>query len=303
MFRNKKQITIDALITEKNELIEENKNLQSQCLNLKSELSEKKEEIEHLSSKLSTYADALERLSSIYSPESQVAYEHSNDLKEIWAHWDLSIHQDSEQKQRQQRACAINYTPLSLDAIKGCATFRGTDSDYTTSLITCNCMDFQRHAFPCKHMYRLAYELNLFYLDDVQELPKNYRVLNMASLKKIINRIPKYQYEALYEIFSCDTPLVMQNTTGISKLLETGLLQISPDNETFISSFTKEELLTHMPDGYKKSISKKALIEDIVANHPDVISEFQKFYVALEPSIAISHLRYMATEYLYRLTK
>lgn len=292
-FQKKTQFMIDTLSAENNDL-------KKQSLKLESEVHAKNEEIANLSAKLTSYRNAMERLSLIYSPESQVAHEHYDELKKIWEYWDLSIHEREEQLQRQQRACAINYTPLSIDALLGCATFRGTDSDYTTYLTSCTCMDFQRHAFPCKHMYRLAYELNLFYLDDVLELPKTYNIINMNSFKKIVNRLPKYQYETLYDIFS-ESPLVFEKTTTISKLLESGLVQISSDNEAFLSSFTKEKLLAHMPTGYKKSISKPNLILDIINNYPDVITEFQNFFVALEPSISISHLVYQAKLYLEHL--
>lgn len=159
-------------------------------------------------------------------------------------------------------------------------------------------MDFQRHARPCKHIYRLAYELNLFYLDDVLQLPKTYNIIYMPTFKKIISGIPKNQCEIIYDIFSCDVPIIYQKTITIDKLLQSKLVQVSSDNEFYISSFTKEELLTHMPDGYKKSVTKSKLVAEIINNYPDVITEFQKFYIALEPSIAVSHLREPATEYL-----
>ena len=169
-FQKKNQLIIDTLSAENNDL-------KKQSLKLESEIRAKDEEIANLSSKLTAYINAMERLSLIYSPESQVAHEHYGELKRVWERWDLSIHEREEQLQRQQRACEINYTPLSIDALLGYATFRGTDSDYTTYLTSCTCMDFQRHALPCKHMYRLAYELNLFYLDDVLEYPKHITLL------------------------------------------------------------------------------------------------------------------------------
>lgn len=300
-FGKKGPNAVDALLEEKESLINEINLLKSQCRDLQTEISNKNDEIISLKNRLTPYIDAMEHLSLIYSPESQIAYDSYDNLKDIWNFWDSAIHENDEQKKRQERARAINYTPISLDAISAKATFRGNETDYTTTLISCTCMDFQRHARPCKHMYRLAYELNVFYLDDVHELPKGYTILNLLSLKKIINSLPKGQYEILYYIFSSDEPVVLQKTATIMHLLKNRIIQIASNNELFMSSFTKDELLSHMPNGYKKSISKKALVIDIINNYPSVVEEFQNFYIAVEPAITVSHLIYPATQYLESL--
>jgi len=38
---------------------------------------------------------------------------------------------------------------------------RNSNNIYTTSLLNCDCEDFKRRNIPCKHMYKLAYELGV----------------------------------------------------------------------------------------------------------------------------------------------
>ena len=240
------------------------------------------------------------RLNSIYSPESYIAQKNSIHLMDIWRHWNDEIHCDISQLVRQERATAGNYTPLTLDGEKGTATFRGTETDYYTSLLDCTCTDFKRHLLPCKHMYRLAYELDLFILDDVIEFPPTINIFNMSMFKNILQTIPKGQYELLYDIFSSDMPFYTQNTTAIQSLLKKHIIQLSENNEYYFSCLTKDELLSLIPDAHKKSSSKKQIISYIMDVCPESINDLKKYNVLVEPSMEIAHLEKSITSYLYQ---
>lgn len=83
-------------------------------------------------------------------------------FKEIWAQWD-ECHTSADQLKRQKSSSEKKLTPISVDPSQGAGIFRGSGkSDYSTTLSDCSCVDFVRRKLPCKHMYRLAYELSLF---------------------------------------------------------------------------------------------------------------------------------------------
>lgn len=94
-------------------------------------------------------------------------------MQKIWHDlWQRIDHDEPDMQMRQFRARAAIYTPLSINPNSYSGRFRGTDHDYSTSLIRCDCMDFQKHLRPCKHMYRLAHEFGVFVLDgNVEYVP------------------------------------------------------------------------------------------------------------------------------------
>lgn len=83
-----------------------------------------------------------------------------NDFRELWNQW-KSYHQEPEQIKRQKSACEAKMTPLSVDNVHGSGIFQGSKYQYTATLQSCQCVDFCRRKLPCKHMYRLATELEL----------------------------------------------------------------------------------------------------------------------------------------------
>lgn len=69
------------------------------------------------------------------------------------------LHEGYDQLQRQQRALDLKMTSVNRDKKTG------TIKDYFVSLDKCTCVDFQKRRKPCKHIYRLAFELGIFDLD------------------------------------------------------------------------------------------------------------------------------------------
>ncbi|MDT8901400.1 exonuclease domain-containing protein [Anaeroselena agilis] len=67
--------------------------------------------------------------------------------------WDERIHNRPEQIKRQQRAGDI------CDAAVDRSTATGTVNGYAVTLGTCTCADFQGRKLPCKHIYKLFFEL------------------------------------------------------------------------------------------------------------------------------------------------
>lgn len=88
-----------------------------------------------------------------------------------FADWDDSIHLDENQQKRIKSAAKADLTPIDIDKIHECGTFGGRHGTYHTTLQQCDCYDFSTRGIPCKHMYRLAYELGLIRINGVKSDP------------------------------------------------------------------------------------------------------------------------------------
>lgn len=76
--------------------------------------------------------------------------------------WGASVHENADQKKRFSSALTGKLIPLSVDFENQTGNFNGSGKEpYNTTLQTCTCSDFKRRKLPCKHIYRLAIELNL----------------------------------------------------------------------------------------------------------------------------------------------
>lgn len=74
-----------------------------------------------------------------------------------------------ERKKREVKAASAECVPISISAEDQSGIFEGTTKKYNTYLDFCECTDFRRRHFPCKHMYRLAQELGLHDLSAVRD--------------------------------------------------------------------------------------------------------------------------------------
>lgn len=82
---------------------------------------------------------------------------------------DENLHKDAEQLTRQKSATNKKLTPINIDYVGCTGYFKGSSKKpYTTTLESCTCGDFIRRRLPCKHIYRLAHELNIFNLGNVE---------------------------------------------------------------------------------------------------------------------------------------
>jgi predicted nucleic acid-binding Zn finger protein len=82
-----------------------------------------------------------------------------NDL----AFWIAVDHNNPEQLRRQRSACDKRVSFKIIDSEKEIGIATGTrNREYTVTLGQCSCMDYLYRRLPCKHMYKLAYELGEF---------------------------------------------------------------------------------------------------------------------------------------------
>ena len=79
-----------------------------------------------------------------------------NELKES-----QDIDNEPDQIKRQQSAMTEKCKPASIDYEDKTATFAGSGKvPYITTVDTCTCRDYFVRRLPCKHIYRLRYELS-----------------------------------------------------------------------------------------------------------------------------------------------
>lgn len=87
---------------------------------------------------------------------------HSFDKKKLEETKNSSnIDNEPDQIKRQKSSMSSKCTPSEIDFENKTAVFKGSGkSPYSTTLTTCTCRDYFVRKLPCKHIYRLRYELN-----------------------------------------------------------------------------------------------------------------------------------------------
>lgn len=210
-------------------------------------------------------------------------------LQNTWANTLKTADDDTYALARQARARCACYTPIDLDADTGTGHFRGTDSDYRTTLKNCTCMDFQRRAFPCKHMYRLAHELGVFMLEDVEYVSNPKQLLFRSEFSETVSSLSEASRDIFYSFQYA--PVIVGTVSSLKPLLKSGLVQISPCKRSLLDYYKRDELLSFLPDNadVKKNIKKSDLIDLIITDYPDIICQLEKFTLAIELSPHIKH--------------
>lgn len=121
--------------------------------------------------------------------------------------WPESIHNDPDQRKRMASATKPALTPVGIYE-DGSAQFSGRSGKYITTLESCQCGDFISRRLPCKHMYRLAYELERFDLGAPVKASKKAILQPDQEIvdewfeyaKSYIEEMPEDSYEGLFAI-------------------------------------------------------------------------------------------------------
>ncbi len=178
-----------------------------------------------------------------------------------WDQWS-SIHQLPEQLKRQKSASEKKLTPISIDHQNATGTFKGSaKSNYITTLSDCTCIDFSRRKFPCKHMYRLAYELSIFNLEAVSS---GQCITTDEAVKKITeilseDEIPSFAYFC-YCCGNNQGSSKLFDSELASRLIEYHLAEEVTDIPTLLSHLHINEVRKFLPEGLKSPRKKIDLI-------------------------------------------
>lgn len=171
---------------------------------------------------------------------------------EVWGQWATDIHNAVNQQKRLKSAKSAACTPVLLDQTNGTGIFRGQYGTYQTSLSTCSCVDFSRYHLPCKHMYRLALELECldgdFKSDTSQIVTPQKEGLPLSNVIKNIESLPEDAQVLLKWILSQITTkevyaYVRSDSFDIMELLiSRGIIIKKSDLRTLLSAYTRNEL-------------------------------------------------------------
>lgn len=216
-----------------------------------------------------------------------------DDLKatNIWEQW-ADKHLNPEQTKRQSSAAGSKLTPISIDTVNFSGTFKGSCGQYSTTLSECECIDFHRRELPCKHMYRLAYELGIFSLPgkvvSLEATPyTRNEALNLiqTSLSKEEQIIFK---DFCYRCGNNNFGEMLLPGTFADKLLLCGLAREVTEANILLRHIPMNEVRKFLPAGQKSPRSKADLIELVVplVSKERIIFPDGKKCVTLAPRIA-----------------
>jgi len=141
--------------------------------------------------------------------------------------WNSATHEDGAQQKRITSAKKADTTPASVDRENKTATFKGSGkSPYTTTLHSCTCRDFLTRKLPCKHIYRLALELEGA---DIQE------GVNKNDFIDHIFAFPPSVQEVLYRLINDFKDVEHVSTVCVRNENHNALLQAGLINKTIIN--------------------------------------------------------------------
>lgn len=187
----------------------------------------------------------------------------------IFDGFDDSIHEHPEQKKRFESALSGKLVPISVDFERQTGVFNGSGKvPYNTTLAVCTCADFLRRKLPCKHMYRLAIELNLIKTDDVAVQRRSYGSDERTLKDKAKNYIDtldekdaitlaRYCYELHYKgciiVKKQDIPDVITSSNifedskdivgKLTYLKKSDLIELLSDTDLKVKSLKKSDLV------------------------------------------------------------
>lgn len=222
--------------------------------------------------------------------------------------WDFTIHEMPEQIKRITSAKSTKTTPNTINAELQTGEFPGSGKKpYIATLDSCTCMDFIHRKLPCKHMYRLAIELDLLNEKANTGVNKNLELsLNeaVAELEKLNDKaqqeIKYFLYQSIYRK-EHSFPIIFDETT--ISLKSCRLFDVSNSTDIALKAFKRNQMITildeHNISGFKRNISLEALIKWCIENITDIWSVFPEAAV-LTFSDKFITVRNKTYKYLHR---
>lgn len=149
-----------------------------------------------------------------------------------WSKWN-SVHDSDDQKKRVESAKLAKCTPIVFDPENGYAYYEGSLGKYETFLDRCSCPDFLRRHLPCKHMYRLAMELNLIEGPFLSYMHGGYPWKQAVELiEKYPEDVQRVFYDHFYTSRKSAAPYRKKKSPKMDILINDGYLIEYPDKET-----------------------------------------------------------------------
>lgn len=214
-----------------------------------------------------------------------------------FGNWSDLIHNDSEQIKRYENSKKANVTPSSVNVEEQSAIFKGSGKNpYLTTLNSCTCIDFSRRKLPCKHIYRLANELNL---TDATSVANG---VNKNELKSILDSLSIGAKNTLFNMaYNCIHDeniinLILHNSDITNELLASTLVVESSKSYSSVASnfsgkFLLEEL-SYTPEiviPYKHKTKIIKCIAEIEKNNIEILSNNLVLLELTPQSIELKH--------------
>jgi hypothetical protein len=111
--------------------------------------------------------------------------------------WENIDHKDPEQLKRQKYARRVDIVMINKKEKAGIFHSSSYWSTYNASLESCTCTDFEQRKLPCKHIYRLAYELGI--IERPQKKPSGIGKADKETTRKDIGLPPGKVFHIQYE--------------------------------------------------------------------------------------------------------
>ena len=207
--------------------------------------------------------------------------------------WDSSIHSNPEQIKRQKSAATAKLTPVSIDPVLCSGSFKGSKSHiYSATLNNCTCVDFYRRKLPCKHIYRLAHELNQFNLDSPVSSASSTVLAKTEAMKLITSVLTEDEQKKFGDFcYACKNDYAGEkliDSVFADKLLSNYLAQEVTDISVLLSYLHIKNIRKFLPPGTKSPRTKKELIQlvaPLISAPSDISFDGQKC-LTLHSSIA-----------------
>ncbi|ARK25968.1 hypothetical protein SporoP37_15675 [Sporosarcina sp. P37] len=202
-------------------------------------------------------------------------------LEELWAIWG-DIHDEESQTKRIVSAKKVECTPLKLDREKVEAIFKGRASQYNSSLEYCECIDFRRNKKPCKHMYRLAMEMDLIEEQFESNLLKIIDQLAIDDALVVIESVSEGAQKVLQEFLYNNLYQKRENfgfirTAETEELLDHNIIMNVGCQHSLFDPYGRNEinkLVTPFNiEGFKKNWKKEILVDWVVAEAPEIVPQ------------------------------
>jgi hypothetical protein len=228
--------------------------------------------------------------------------------------WDSTVHESIDQQKRIASARKAECTPLHIDKENCCGQFSGSHGCYNTTLNECTCIDFIRRRLPCKHMYRLAIELQMINLSaetDSRKI-KNPPPADSLNLAESVSNIEALSSEAqialktflLEHLYHKKEIVGVMRNDEFSELIDSGILRCVQDPERLLEIFPRNELNKRISalniDNFKKNMSLKNLIQWCIVNIPDKISSICSDAYVLQLNPIYNKTKRQLYTYLHR---
>ena len=218
----------------------------------------------------------------------------SQDIQKLWSKYPMTLHNDLGKYASQKRAL-YNTLPILIDAHSYSGLFLPSGAytnsffssePYRATLNSCTCPSCEKYGSPCKHMYRLFYELNhpdgnpgIIDVDPLLET-------GLSSLSESARR--SFLLDAFWRRLTARCELV---TPDIQEQIDAGLLVESSalPYEQLLSKMTKDQIILSLAkssvQGYRPSWSKVKLITWVIETQPKFLKkQFKKYsVVSLNP--------------------